>query len=62
MNFPIAGTEVQKKEISDLIQQILDNPDNPDVPDIENEINQLVYKLYELTPAEIKLIEKETNK
>ncbi len=61
-SFHISGTEVQKKEISDLVQQILDDPDNPDVPSIEQEINQLVYKLYELTPAEIKLIEKETNK
>ena len=56
---PIASrTEEQKAELSDLVQQILDDPYNFEVPDIEREIDQLVYKLYELTPAEIALIEK----
>ena len=61
MDFPIAGTETQKSELSHLVQQILDDSDNPKIPTLEEEINQLVYKLYELTPAEIKLIKKETN-
>ena len=59
---PIAPrTEGQKAELSDLVQQILDNPNSSKVPDIEREIDQLVYKLYELTTAEIALIEEETN-
>ena len=60
---PIAPrTETQKVELSNLVQQILDDPDSSKVLDIEQEIDQLVYKLYELTPAEIALIEEETNK
>ena len=59
---PIAPrTEAQKAELSGLVQQILGDPDSPKVSDIEREIDQLVYKLYELTPAEIALIEEETN-
>ncbi|MDE0467559.1 MAG: hypothetical protein OYL97_10920 [Candidatus Poribacteria bacterium] len=59
---PIAQrTEEQKAKLSDLVQQILKDPDSLEVPDIEQEIDQLVYKLYELTPAEIALIEEETN-
>ena len=59
---PIAPrTEGQKAELSALVQQILDDPNSPKVPDIEREIDQLVYKLYDLTPAEIALIEKGNN-
>ena len=59
---PIAEpTSEQKVKLSNLVQQILDAPDSPEVADIEREIDQLVYKLYDLTPAEITLIEKETN-
>ena len=59
---PIAPrTEEQKAVLSDLVQQILNDPDSPEVPDIEREIDQLVYELYDLTPAEIALIEEETN-
>ena len=59
---PIAPrTEEQKAELSGLVQQILENLDSPEVSDIEREIDQLVYKLYELTPAEIALIEEESN-
>ena len=54
-------TEAQKAELSALVQQILDDPDSPKVSDIEREIDQLVYKLYELTAAEIALIEEESN-
>ena len=61
-NFPIAGTEAQKVEISDLVELILDDPDSPDAPALEEEVDKLVYDLYELTPAEITLIEKESSK
>ena len=61
-NFPIAPrTGDEKEELSDLVQQILDDADNPKVRDLEREIDQLVYRLYDLTPAEIDLIEEETN-
>lgn len=61
-NAPIAArTEEQKAKLSALVQQILDDPDSPEVSDFEREIDQLVYKLYELTDAEIALIEEETN-
>ncbi len=60
---PIAlRTEEQKAELLGLVQQILDTPDSPKIPDIEREIDQLIYKLYELTDAEIALIEEESNK
>lgn len=59
---PIAPrTKKQKAELSSLVQLILDNPDSRNVPDIEREIDQLVYELYELTDAEITLIEEETS-
>ena len=61
-NFPIAGTEAQKVEISDIVELILDDPDSPDAPALEEEVDKLVYDLYELTPAEITLIEKESSK
>ena len=59
---PIADRPVEQKvELSNLVQQILDTPDSPKVPDIEQEIDALVYDLYELTTAEIALIEEESN-
>ena len=59
LSVPIAsGTEAEERVILALVQRILDDPDNPEVPDIEREIDKLVYKLYELTGAEIALIEK----
>ena len=54
-------TEEQKAELTELVQQILDDPDSLEVPDIETEIDELIYKLYDLTPAEIALIEKGNN-
>ena len=61
-NAPIAPrTEAQKAELSGLVQQILKNSDSSKVPNIEREIDQLVYKLYDLTRAEIDLIEEETS-
>ena len=57
----------QQKPFTQLVDQILsitksDNySDNPEkqakVKKLENEIDQLVYKLYELTPEEIKIVE-----
>ena len=59
---PIAAmTITQKIDLSLRVHQILSEPGNPKVRDIEREIDQLVYKLYELTTAEIALIEEETN-
>lgn len=52
---------MQKAELSNLVQQILDDPDSSQVSDIEQKIDQLIYELYELTDAEIALIEEETN-
>ena len=62
-DFPVADiTAKQKTGLTKIVEQILENPDNPDVLSLEEEINQFVYKLYELTAAEIKLIEEESNK
>ena len=59
---PIADrTNKQKKDLSHLVQQILDAPNSPEVPVLEEKINMLVYDLYELTPSEIALIEEESN-
>ena len=58
----IAGrTDEQKAELSDLVQQILDDPYNSEVSNIEQEIDELVYKLYKLTCPEIALIEEKSN-
>ena len=62
-DFPVPDIiRKQKTAFTKIVEQILENPDKPDVPSLEEEINQLVYKLYELTSAEIKLIEEESNK
>ena len=62
MKAPIARwTEAQNAERSDLVQQILDAPNSPTVPTLEEEINMLVDNLYDLTSAEIALIEKGDN-
>lgn len=60
-NLPIAGTEAQKAELSNLVQQILDAPNSLNVSNLEEEINILVYDLYDLTLAEIALIEEESD-
>lgn len=57
----VPRTESQKAELSGLVQQILNDPYNFEVPNIDQEIDALVYDLYELTPAEIALIEKGNN-
>ena len=61
-SFPVAVETIEHKaNLSDLVQQILDDPDNLEIFDIEWEIDALVYDLYELTTAEIALIEKGYN-
>ena len=61
-SFPVAAeTIAQKADLSDLVQQILNDPDSLEVFDIEQEIDQLIYELYELTETEIALIEEESN-
>ena len=59
--FPIpSATLAQQFEIVTMVERILalkqDNPDT-DVSELEAEINQLVYKLYDLTPDEIAIVE-----
>ena len=61
-SFPVAAKTIEHKaNLSDLVQQILNDPDSPKVSDLEEEIDKLVYELYELTAAEIALIEEESN-
>ncbi len=54
--FPASNT--QKSLIIKLIKTILDNPEIPEVQRLEQEVNKLVYKLYDLTPEEIKIVKK----
>ena len=53
----------ENEEISALVSQILtvkrDDP-NADVSELENEIDQTVYSLYDLTPAEVAIVEEAT--
>jgi adenine-specific DNA-methyltransferase len=57
-------SEADQKPFIDLVDKILaiknENPEI-DTKDLENEIDQLVYKLYELTDAEIKIVEESFN-
>ena len=48
--------EPEREEIETLVQKCLDAK-GKDVKHIETEIDQLVYQLYELTEAEIKIVE-----
>ena len=55
---PIATTTREKKDlILAIVQKILNAPDSPNVPKLEAEIDQMIYKLYNLTPDEIKIVE-----
>lgn len=57
-DFPIPhATSDQKAPIIALVNQILTAPDSPDVPRLEADIDRLVYDLYNLTPAEIAIVE-----
>lgn len=51
------ATDAQKNSINELVQKILAKPDSPTVPKLEDEINDMVYKLYDLTPEEIAIVE-----
>ena len=62
LNIPIpSATKEQQQPIVDLVDKILAakkaNP-QADTTDLEKQVDQLVYKLYNLTPAEIETIEK----
>lgn len=60
-DFPIVSmNNIQKSDLSDLVDMIIKNPNNLDVPDIEEEINPLVHELYDFTTSEIKVIEEVT--
>ncbi|RKU27309.1 hypothetical protein C6497_11195 [Candidatus Poribacteria bacterium] len=52
----------EHSELIDITNKILIDPENPNVQILENSINEIIYKLYDLTPAEINLIEEETSK
>ena len=59
---PIATMTIEQKvNLSLLVHQILNDPDSPRISDLEKKVDQLVYELYELTAAEIALIEEESN-
>lgn len=73
-NIPLSlidkSTAVLTSDIETLVKQILEVIFKPDhdpkntseeVKELENKINQLVYKLYGLTPEEIKIVEKSEN-
>ncbi|MEW5949676.1 MAG: TaqI-like C-terminal specificity domain-containing protein [Thermodesulfobacteriota bacterium] len=53
----ISASNNQKAPIIERVNKILADPDSPDVPCLEKEIDQLVYKLYNLTPEEIAIVE-----
>jgi hypothetical protein len=63
-NFPIpAATPAQQTEIEKRVEKILalkKKTLDADVSALEDEIDQLVYKLYNLTPAEIDIVEGRT--
>ena len=66
LRVPLPDAE-QEKEITDLVDKILSRTQSSDylqnpqkqakVKSLETEIDQLVYKLYGLTPEEIKIVE-----
>lgn len=59
---PIAAMTIEQKvNLSLLAHRILNNPNSSEVYDIKRKINKLVYELYELTDAEVNLIEKGNN-
>jgi hypothetical protein len=55
---PIPLAEGKEKiMIIERVQKILAAPDGPNVSKLEDEINEMVYKLYDLTFEEIKIVE-----
>lgn len=55
-------TDKISQKITDIVNQILNEPENPNLHKLEEQINQIIYDLYDLTPAEISLIEEESSK
>ncbi len=55
---PIKFESSQNDTIRIRAQKILADPDGPDVSKLETEIDRLVYKLYDLTPEEITIVER----
>ncbi len=54
---PIADrTSEQKAKLSELVEQILEDPKGANVLDLEREIDEIVYRLYGLSRSEIALI------
>lgn len=59
-SLPLPSIEFSTNTISDIVANILNSKfinKNDDITDLENQIDQLVYKLYNLTDEEIKIIE-----
>lgn len=55
---PIADrTREQRAELSELVEQILEDPEGEDVHDLEKQIDDIIYRLYGLSQKDIKLIE-----
>lgn len=55
---PLAYKAEYKKDIENLVSKVIDKKKNGvDTTTLETEIDNLVYKLYDLTPDEIKIIE-----
>jgi len=61
---PLPNTSSQVlHDIGYVVHELLQDHSNPlRVNELENELNRLVYQAYDLTPAEIELIERETYK
>ena len=54
---PIADrTPEQKAELSELVEQILEDPESEDVRDLEKQIGDMIYRLYRLSQKDIRLI------
>ncbi|MCG2741320.1 MAG: Eco57I restriction-modification methylase domain-containing protein, partial [Syntrophaceae bacterium] len=51
------ATDAQQVPIIKSIRKILADPDSPAVPRLEEEIDKLVYELYDLTEAQIAIVE-----
>ncbi len=62
--FPVPKYKAEYINIISLVDQIIDakkSDPNADTTALETEIDRLIYQLYELTEAEIKMVEGETN-
>ncbi len=57
--FPVLADPDKKMKaaIVNRVEKILAAPDGSAVPRLEREIDELVYKLYGLTPEEIKIVD-----